>query len=91
MPRNPKAKGSPVGGRPAERARVSSAFREWLEQLAAREKVSYAQTVTNVAEQLSRTRQHVYALANGTTKPSRPLAAAIEGLSKGKVDAVKSW
>jgi hypothetical protein len=78
-------------GRPAERASTSSAFRSWLEARAKSEDKSYADVVTDVAGQLGRTRQHVYALANGTTLPSRKLAGAIEVLSRGKVDAVKSW
>jgi predicted transcriptional regulator len=91
MPRTDRSKARTTMGRPAERTDTTSAFRTWLEARARAAKTSYADAVSSVAQELGRTRQHVYALANGNTLPSRKLAVAIEQLSGGKVDAVKSW
>lgn len=79
------------GGRPPERGDVRTPFRRWLEERAAKTKASYADTVTVVARELNRGRSHVYSLANGNTTPSRPLAALIERVTGGVVDAVRSW
>lgn len=73
-------------------------MQRWVEARAAEEKKTVAQVVREVAAELpSRgNRRHVstswvYALMNGTSAPSRRLAALIEKLSGGKVDAVKGW